>query len=198
MLGEHIKLRKELNISEDAFVLIFVGKFIDIKRPLDVVKAVNKLLDSQNIADFHVIFVGDGPLKRKLIENSQENKNNFHFVGFINQNDLSKYYAASNCLILSSDNETWGLVVNEAFACGIPAIVSNQVGCAPELIINGKTGYVYPVGDINSLAEKILKMKNLLDIDKENTKSYLLNKIGDYSINKATSGLMEALDAVSN
>ncbi|MFV9507875.1 MAG: glycosyltransferase, partial [Oscillochloridaceae bacterium umkhey_bin13] len=60
---------------------------------------------------------------------------------------------AADLLVLPSDgSETWGLVVNEAMACGLPALVSDQVGCAPDLILPGQTGATFPHGDVHALA----------------------------------------------
>lgn len=65
------------------------------------------------------------------------------FLGFVNQAEMPSVYAAANCLVLPSNGEeTWGLVINEAFACGLPAIVSNEAGCVPELIKEGSSGWV--------------------------------------------------------
>jgi glycosyltransferase involved in cell wall biosynthesis len=76
------------------------------------------------------------------------------FAGFLNQGEMSRAYAASDALILPSDHgETWGLVVNEAMACGLPAYVSDQVGCHPDLILPGETGRVFPLGDTSTLAD---------------------------------------------
>src|SRR2546421_820698 len=62
---------------------------------------------------------------------------------------------AADALVLpSSSEETWGLVVNEATACGVPSIVSHAVGCAPDLIEEGRTGYIYPFGDIDARSEE--------------------------------------------
>jgi glycosyltransferase involved in cell wall biosynthesis len=78
------------------------------------------------------------------------------FAGFMNQRQMARAYAAANALALASDHgETWGLVVNEAMACGLPAFVSNQVGCAEDLILPGETGEVYACGDPSGLAEKL-------------------------------------------
>ena len=69
-------------------------------------------------------------------------------VGFLNQRELGEAYAIADCLALPSDfAETWGLVVNEALATGLPCVVSDAVGCAPDLIRDGETGYVYPLDD---------------------------------------------------
>src|SRR5262249_18458612 len=67
----------------------------------------------------------------------------------------TKFYAAADLLVLPSESESWGLVVNEAFACGLPAIVSDRVGCAPDMIRHDVTGRVVPFGDGQELARAI-------------------------------------------
>ena len=75
------------------------------------------------------------------------------FAGFLNQSRILQAYQDADCLVLPSDNgETWGLVVNEAMASGLPVVVSDQVGCHPDLVAQGVTGYVYPCGDTSALA----------------------------------------------
>ena len=72
------------------------------------------------------------------------------FVGFLNQSEISRAYVAADCLVLPSDaNETWGLVVNEAMASGLPCIVSNACGCAEDLVEPIRPDLCYPVGDIS-------------------------------------------------
>jgi glycosyltransferase involved in cell wall biosynthesis len=80
------------------------------------------------------------------------------FAGFLNQTEISRAYVAADCLVLPSDyGETWGLVVNEAMVHGLPAIVSDRVGCGPDLVENGVTGRVVPFGDVGSLARALLE-----------------------------------------
>jgi glycosyltransferase involved in cell wall biosynthesis len=75
------------------------------------------------------------------------------FTGFLNQGEIAKAYVAADALVLPSDyGETWGLVVNEAMACGLPAIVSDRVGCGPDLVVPGVTGQVFPFGEVEGLA----------------------------------------------
>ena len=72
------------------------------------------------------------------------------FVGFLNQSEISRAYVAADCLVLPSDaTETWGLVVNEAMASGLPCIVSNACGCAEDLVEPIRPDLCYPVGDIS-------------------------------------------------
>jgi glycosyltransferase involved in cell wall biosynthesis len=74
------------------------------------------------------------------------------FLGFVNQSQLPAVYAASDLLVLPSGHEPWGLVVNEAMSCGIPAVVSDRVGANFDLITPGVTGEVYPSGNVEALA----------------------------------------------
>lgn len=129
---------------------LFSGKFVEKKHPSDIIEAVRRLPEAtRNLVQ--VLMVGGGPLDRSL---RQEAKGlPVHFAGFLNQSEITAAYAASDCLLLPSDSgETWGLVVNEAMACGLPAIVSNQVGSAADLVSQGRTGFVHACGDVNQLA----------------------------------------------
>ena len=71
-------------------------------------------------------------------------------TGFVNQSELPSYYHAADILVLPSETETWGLVVNESMACGTLPVVSDRVGSAPDLASG--VGEVYPCGDVRSLA----------------------------------------------
>jgi glycosyltransferase involved in cell wall biosynthesis len=79
------------------------------------------------------------------------------FAGFLNQGEIAAAYVAADALVLPSDfGETWGLVVNEAMACGRPAIVSDRVGCGPDLVTPGETGECFAFGDTAALASLLL------------------------------------------
>ena len=81
--------------------------------------------------------------------------NNVTILGFKNQSELRKIYQISNLLILPSIYETWGLVVNEAMACGIPVITTKNSGASYDLIKNNVTGYLYNLGNITDLKKKV-------------------------------------------
>jgi glycosyltransferase involved in cell wall biosynthesis len=127
-------------------VFIFVGKLTAIKRPHLILRG----FQTAAIDNARLVFIGDGPLRAEL-EAQAAGDNRIRFEGFVNQSVLSAVYAAADCLVLVS-NETWGLVVNEAQACGLPAIVSEEAGCVPELIEDGKTGWVLRRLDEDALA----------------------------------------------
>jgi glycosyltransferase involved in cell wall biosynthesis len=77
------------------------------------------------------------------------------FTGFLNQRAMLETYEAADILVLPSDQDTWGLVVNEAMTCGRGCIVSDRVGCGPDLIVEGRTGFVFPVGNVEALAARM-------------------------------------------
>jgi glycosyltransferase involved in cell wall biosynthesis len=89
------------------------------------------------------------------------------FTGFLNQSEISQAYVAADCLVLPSDEgETWGLVVNEALACGLPAIVSDRCGCAEDLALPLGEEYVYQCGDIMELASRLSQQISLVIIER--------------------------------
>ena len=142
--------RRGLSFDSTKSVLLFVGKFIDKKNPLDLLRAYDKIV-AKNKA---LIFVGDGPLREALESYVKEHHlRDVHFIGFKNQTELAKYYAAADIFVLPSGlGETWGLVVNEAMCFGLPVIVSDVVGCNKDLVKPGHNGYVFPLGNVDALA----------------------------------------------
>ena len=119
-----------------------------------------------------------------------------HFAGFKNQTELPAYYAAADLLALPSVSETWGLVVNEAMACGTPAVVSAAVGCAPDLIEEGVTGATFPVGDVPAFAEAVMRM--VPGLGTQVVADALADKIGTYSFAQAVQGTLSAVESISH
>ena len=155
------ELRQRWGIPEDSLCFVFSGKFIPKKRPGDILSALQLLQKQHCTQQPHLLMVGDGELRTELEATAKAHALPVSFTGFLNQSQLPEAYAAADCMILPSDNgETWGLVVNEAMACGLPAIISDQVGCHSDLIIEGTTGFTYPCGNPNALAMHIHSLMN--------------------------------------
>lgn len=145
------EIRRRWGLGADAFVCLFAGKFIPKKRPLDFVQAL--ALSNHRTLGVQGLMVGDGPLRSDVERCAADERSPVRLVGFRNQSSIAEAYVAADVLLLPSDGgETWGLVVNEAMATGLPAVVSDQVGCAPDLVLDGQTGMTYPCGDIRRLA----------------------------------------------
>lgn len=146
-------LRTKLGLRPGQQVILFAGKLVAFKRPLDVVEAAGML--RQRGADVSVMVAGDGELRNALSEKAAQLKVPLHLLGFCNQSAMPAVYAAADLLVLPSDgNETWGLVANEALACGRPIVLSDAVGAGPDLL-DDATGRVFPVANTGALAAAI-------------------------------------------
>jgi glycosyltransferase involved in cell wall biosynthesis len=151
---ERAAARARWGIPEDALCFCFAGKLEPKKRILDVIAALAHAASSSP-CKLHLLVVGDGEQMGAARRAAAALP--VTFAGFLNQSEIPAAYVASDCLVLPSDfGETWGLVVNEAMACGRPAIVSDRVGCAADLVENGVTGLTFPFGDAQALAQRLL------------------------------------------
>jgi glycosyltransferase involved in cell wall biosynthesis len=152
-------LRRRWEIADDAYCVLFCGKFIAKKRPLDLVTAA-RLAPRPAGRPIHLLFVGDGELAGALRgELARAPAVAASFAGFLNQTEIPAAFAAADCLVLPSDyGETWGLVVNEALASGRPAIVSDHCGCAEDLAAPLGAAHVFPCGDVAALADCLGKV----------------------------------------
>ncbi len=153
------ELRSRWAIPTDAFCFLFAGKLQPKKHPLVLLEALQCLLSQPAAPPVHLLLVGTGPLEDDCRAFVERHRLPVSFTGFLNQSEMPAAYAVSDCLVLPSDHgETWGLVVNEAMACGLPAIVSDLVGCAEDLVLEGTTGLVTPFGQPQPLAEALRRM----------------------------------------
>lgn len=155
----HSEIRRSLGIKEGSFCLAYIGKFEQKKSPMDILLAFNDCYDRLKFTPIDLIMVGSGELEKCCREYAISRELPVSFTGFINQSKICDMYAIADCIILSSnEDETWGLVVNEAMACGIPAIVSTSCGCASDLIQDGQTGYTFEYKDIGELANLMIRV----------------------------------------
>ena len=145
--------RRELGLPEDKIIVLYSGKYIAKKRPMDLLRA-SLLLPSEKCA---IVMMGEGELRPEMEKFVHEHLlQNITLTGFVNQAEIPKYYAASDVLVMCSDaNETWGLAVNEAMNLGLSVVLSDQVGCAHDLVKEGENGFTYPMGDVAALAKKL-------------------------------------------
>ena len=192
-LLERTKFRNSIGVGSETYLALFVGKLIPEKRPSDLLEAVFVLV--RQGVDIAALFVGAGHLEPSIRRQAEFLKIRAHMVGFKNQTELPYYYGVSDCLVLPSASETWGLVVNEAMACGLPAVVSTAVGCCDDLIESGRTGSVYEVGKVEQLARSIQSLRHLLG--KADLKQAIRNTISRYSAEEAVKGIRQALTQIS-
>jgi glycosyltransferase involved in cell wall biosynthesis len=158
-----MEIRKRFGIPKNTTCFLFCGKFETKKRSEDILRALEILVERGVGDNISALLVGSGELCKELGTFSESRRLPATFAGFLNQSEIPTAYAAADVLILPSDyRETWGLVVNEAMACGLPAIVSDSCGCAPDLVFDGLTGLRYSTGSSEQLA---MRMLELIDLD---------------------------------
>ena len=198
-------LRQNWGIPHDALCFLFSGKLVAKKRIQDLLGAFEMLIVKRREfglkQEIHLLIVGDGALRVTLEERARvlseiAGRRCVTFAGFLNQTKIPKAYVAADCLVLPSDaRETWGLVVNEAMACGLPCIVSSEAGCGPDLIDPGETGDLFLVGDVRQLAAVMGAWADPARC--RSAREAVLQKIDGYSVERATEGILEALNRVS-
>jgi len=186
-----IQQRRKMGITDTALVLTFVGKLVQRKQPVLLLRAVLELLQSKPTSEIHLIFIGIGPLLEDL-KNLAGDCKYIHFLGFKNQTEMPLMYRLGDIYVLPSDIETWGLGVNEAMACSRPVIVSDKVGCAPDLVKSHISGDIFEAGNIKSLEQNIAKYIENKDLIIEMRDS--ANKlIRDWSIEKSSEFLEKCI-----
>ena len=189
------ELRRKRNLRSDSMVFLFVGKFIDKKRPMDLIHAAERL--SAKGVNIDVLMVGDGILRSDCETYAARKALPISFTGFLNQSEIAEAYGCAHVLVLPSGYaETWGLVVNEAMSCGLPAIVSDHVGCGPDLVKQHETGMVFPAGNVSELAESMefyARHQPLVQSHGENARRRMRN----YTVEEATENTLSAVLSVS-
>lgn len=148
-----LSARQKWNIDAKQIVILYSGKLIDKKKPLDLLKAFHQLND----ANTTLFYMGDGPLRNELEAYiSQHQVKNVVISGFINQSEIGTIYSMADLFVMCSGiGETWGLSVNEALNFSLPVIVSSTCGSSFDIVENGVNGFVFNEGDVNALTECI-------------------------------------------
>jgi glycosyltransferase involved in cell wall biosynthesis len=193
------EIRREFGIGPSDVALVFSGKLIPKKDPL-LLPASLRLLEPRELERVHLLVVGDGDLRDKMEHACREvNCARVRCFGFLNQSEIGRIYAAGDALVLPSRRgmgETWGLAVNEAMQFGLPAIVSDGVGCHRELIHPGKTGFVFDSAVSESLASGIRWYLGLSASARELAATACRSAIEKYTVQLAVDGLRSAVFAV--
>ncbi|WP_459501504.1 N-acetyl-alpha-D-glucosaminyl L-malate synthase BshA [Bacillus sp. C1] len=154
------QLKKEYGIREDEKVLIHISNFRKVKRVQDVIQSFAKIVKE---VDAKLLLVGDGPEFCTILQlvKSLHIEENVLFLG--KQDNVAELLALSDLMLLLSEKESFGLVLLEAMACGVPCI-GTRVGGIPEVIQHGETGYICEVGDIEGIAEQAIQLLKNDDI----------------------------------
>jgi glycosyltransferase involved in cell wall biosynthesis len=192
-INDALKLRARFSISDEEILIIFAGKLETVKNPMLLLTAF-KNLNQDNVK---LLFVGNGALEKELKESSHSEslKNKIHFLDFQNQSQMPTIYQACDLFCLPSISETWGLAVNEAMACSKAILVSDKVGCGPDLVIDGVNGTIFRSNDKDSLVAKLnslcINRDNLAMLGKKSAKI-----ISNWTFDKQVEALQSALQNI--
>ncbi len=148
-------LKRQLKIPHEKVVL-YLGRFIERKGVMDLVAAFRQALP--DLGDAALVFVGDGPLRQKLQDETADMAGRVFFTGFCQPRELGNYYGIADVLVLPSWQEPWAFVLLEALVARVPVIASDQVGAAMDFIIPGRTGETFAPRDRDALARLIIRL----------------------------------------
>ncbi len=187
-------LQSELAVPDHFF--LGVGRLIKKKNWVDVLLAYAKIRQSARTDIPALVLIGDGPEKENLIKIiNNEPIEGVIFVPYVSQETLCKYYTLAAALILASSyGETWGLVVNEAMACGLPVIVSRQCGCAATLVHEGINGYAFDSGNRQELVQKLTRFNSLPADGKEKLGKQSQSMIKEWALDRFSQGAWAAIN----
>jgi len=189
------EIRDSWRIPKRGTCFLYAGKLVEKKRIHDLLRAFQLAGNCDSTSS--LLVVGSGQLMQSARQFAQNAGLQVIFTGFLNQTQIAQAYAAADCLVLPSDyGETWGLVVNEAMVCGLPAIVSDRVGCGPDLVEEGITGSVFPFGNIDALAEKMVEMASDPQRMAQLGKRAQERVLREYSVERAVEGTLKAIEVV--
>lgn len=182
--------REQLQISPDRFVILVSGKLIPRKSPDFILEGI-KRLPTELRTIITVLFLGDGEMREFLSQQAKAAPEvDIRLAGFQNQSKLSGFYHAADIMVLASRLEPWGLVVNEALHHGLPCMVSNNVGSAPDLVKHGITGYSFDLDNTQRFVDVLQKGHNLSQ--QPAIRSQCRELAQQYSIHAAAEGIATA------
>jgi glycosyltransferase involved in cell wall biosynthesis len=193
------RLRSELGLGSKTRVVLFAGKLVSGKQPMELLEAFLKLRPVDTV----LLFVGDGAEKERLQSvasnsGSAAEQTPVRFLPFANQSEMPSRYLLADVFVLPSRSETWGLAVNEAMHMGVPCIVSDRVGCQRDLVTHGETGWVFDASVPAALEAAISEA--MTEIGSASRREEFRRNIGlriaGYTYAKTTEGLVAAVAAL--
>jgi glycosyltransferase involved in cell wall biosynthesis len=191
------KIKSQPSVFREKFALpsrfiLFVGRLVAKKGVFDLMQAYAKL-GSELRSGVGLVFAGDGVSQTALSEQAKLiQPGTVCFPGFAQREDLAGLYALAEALVLPTHSDTWGLVVNEAMACGLPIIVTEVAGCASDLVEDGWNGYVVPPANpdrLSSAIDSLLRHPKMM----QQMRAHSWERIQAYSAQACANGLAAAV-----
>lgn len=193
--AERREIRARHGIADELPVVLFASKLQRRKRADDMISAAFALHDAG--VRYHTLIVGSGETEQALRARAATRPEvSIQFGGFANQTELPRIFGASDVFVLPSEQEPFGLIINEAMAAGLPIMTTRDVGAAPDLVRPGENGLTYAAGDIPAMAAGL---KTLLDDAAGRHAAGVASRriIAGWSYQQAMEGLETAVAAIS-
>jgi glycosyltransferase involved in cell wall biosynthesis len=186
------QLPSEIDKIHQPFVLA-IGRQIEKKNWQGLLKAFVRYKTENPTSLLNLVFIGDGLSHSSLVAEAKE-REDIVFIPFVQQDNIVQYYHRARGLILPSRyGETWGLVVNEAMAAGLPVLVSNQCGCANTLVYDGINGWTFEPEHTGEILEAIRKLDQLTQAQWERMSQSSEDIIKEWGLPRFTKGVLDAL-----
>ena len=179
--------RKRHEIDQDLFLFLYVGRLVESKGVQDLLLAFQKVKE-KNRYRVGLLIVGHGDYEQYL-KNEAKKMQDVFFLGPVDYERIYEVYYSADALVLPSYSDPWGLVVNEALACGIPVIASSAVGAAPDLV---DPGLIFEPGDISGIQRGIESLIN--KETKDYVSGYSASRISEWNFKNAKNSLREIID----
>lgn len=191
---ERREIRAVWGIQDDRPVVLYAGKLVAAKQPLLLLEAYRRVRQKYHCA---LLMAGDGPLRGAVEDEIRRNTiPDVHITGFLNQTEIPKAYASADLLVLPSRAEPWGLVVNEAMNFSLPIIVSDRVGCGPDLVASGVNGEVFEHGSVDALEAVLERCVSQPEMLTEFGRASL-RRIDRWGLAETVRGIIQALSTVT-
>jgi glycosyltransferase involved in cell wall biosynthesis len=189
-------LQAELSLDPARPIILFASKLQERKRCIDLLEAYLQFATDSE-PNPYLLIVGDGEERAALEARAkQSGVQSVRFCGFRNQSELPRFFDLATVFVLPSRHEPWGLIVNEVMNAARPVILSDDVGCQPDLVCDGVEGFVFPVGNVTALAEALRKVIDTPGLAQRMGEE-ALTKIQTWGFERDLVGLRAALATVT-
>lgn len=191
--------RESSNLLDPTLSIIAIGRQVAKKNWITLLQAWIIINTNKPNLDFRLLFIGDGPEHKKLVEMTARGQcSNVTFLPFQTQEAVKEIYNSAAAVILPSlHSETWGLVINEAMASGLPVLVSEQCGCASTLVKHGQNGYIFDPANIDDISNVLDLFMSLNAEEREAMGKVSLEIIKDWDLDRFCKGMKNAIDFVN-
>lgn len=189
------------SIGPDGHYMVAVGRQIRKKNFLRLLEAYRLYVHAVEGAPYRLLLVGDGPEHQTLVDFIDENGLAHHVtcLSFQSQERLAAIYQHAQALVCCSNvQETWGLVINEAMACGCPVLASNECGATNTLVRQGGNGYRFPCDDVQAMADAMLRLCSLSRDEQLQMRNASRQIIADWGLPRFCQGVAAAIDYVAH